>query len=115
VSAYVGSLKNLKGLKDHGDRVPEGPPRKRTNEAEPRKSLGRGCHKLILPQGSGFQRWRSSLKALLNEFTLSNILAWKGRLDQLEAYSSERTVRLLPGGSQVADLVTGLDVIVEML
>ena len=28
------------------------------------------------PQGSGFQTWRSPFKALLNEFTLCNTLAW---------------------------------------
>ena len=44
---------------------------------QPRKSLERGCQKLISPQDSDFRKWRSPLKAFLNEFTPSNTLAWQ--------------------------------------
>ena len=43
----------------------------------PRYSLGRSRQKSIPPQGSGFQKWRSVLKTILNEFTPSNTLAWQ--------------------------------------
>ena len=42
----------------------------------PRKSLGGGCQKSIPAHGIHFKRWRSPLKALLNEFTPSNTLVW---------------------------------------
>ena len=39
---------------------------KRLSRLSPHKSLVGGCQKSIPPQGSGFQNWRSPLKALLN-------------------------------------------------
>ena len=45
----------------------------------PPKSLGGGCQKSILPSSSGFQKCRSPLKALLDEFTRFNTLAWWAR------------------------------------
>ena len=45
----------------------------------------RGLPKVNFSQGSGFQKWRSPSKALLNEFTPSNTLAWKVGVRQEEA------------------------------
>ena len=42
----------------------------------PRQSLRRNRQESIPPQGSGFQKWRSSPDTLFNEFTCSNTLAW---------------------------------------
>ena len=42
----------------------------------PRKSLEGGSQESIPQQDSGFQKWRSPLKALLDEFTRSNTMAW---------------------------------------